>query len=200
MVTGVILAAGGARRMGKSKQLLPLGGKPMICHVASVACQVLDHVIMVTGAYERDIRSVVQEFPLQIVYNEQWAQGQGSSVGKAVEAISKDAEAVVFLVGDQPLVNKGLLQNLLQAYHQTKASIVMPRWGKRPGNPVVFDLSVWRSTLIQLAGDEGARQIIRNHQDAVHYLELEKEQVLFDVDTEQDYEKMKRRFDPLQKS
>lgn len=197
MVTGVILAAGGAHRIGKPKQLLPLGGKPMISHVVSAACQVLDHVILVTGAYEAEVRSVLEKFPLEIVYNEQWVQGQGSSVKKAVEAISKDAEAVVFLVGDQPLVDEGLLQNLLQVYHQTKASIVLPRWRQRPGNPVIFDLGVWRSALLQLMGDEGARQIIRDHQEAVHYLELENEQVLLDVDTAQDYEMMARRFELL---
>lgn len=39
MIVGIILAAGAARRMGNLKQLLPLGGKPMVWHVADAACR-----------------------------------------------------------------------------------------------------------------------------------------------------------------
>ena len=39
MIAGIILAAGSASRMGQAKQLLPLGSRPMLWHVAQAACQ-----------------------------------------------------------------------------------------------------------------------------------------------------------------
>ena len=191
MVTGVILAAGQGRRMGKPKQLLTLGKEAMVFHVARTACHAnFDEVIVITGAYEAAVKQAVQNLPLQVIYNEEWEQGQATSVKKAVQAITDKQQAVVFLLADQPLVSSALINKLIKVYHETTASIVMPRVLNQPGNPVLFDLGVWRESLLQLSGDEGARQIIRNNQEVVQYIELVDEQIFLDVDTPEEYEKM----------
>lgn len=200
MVTGIILAAGRARRMGEPKQLLPLGGKPMVWHVAAAACQAdFDEVIVITGAYASAVKQVLQDLPLQVIYNEDWARGQSTSVQKAVQSITAEDQAVVFLLADQPLIDPSLINELIKAYHVSKASIIIPRWLKRPGNPVLFHLGVWRSALLQLSGDEGARQIIRKNQEAIHYIELLDEQMFTDVDTPEEYEIMERSWHVLRK-
>lgn len=191
MVTGVILAAGQGRRMGKPKQLLLLGGEGMICHVAKAACQAnFDQVIVITGAYADAVAQVLQGLPLQMIHNEEWQQGQATSVKKAVGAISNDEGAVVFLLADQPLVSVGLINEIIGIYHETKASIVMPRAFNQPGNPVLFALTDWRAELLQLAGDQGARQIIKDNQEVIHYIELVDKEIFFDVDTPEEYEMM----------
>lgn len=191
MVTGVILAAGQGKRMGEPKQLLPLGGEAMVLHVARTACQAgFDNVIVITGAYESVVKQVVQDLPLQVIYNEDWEQGQSTSVKKAVLSITAEKQAVVFLLADQPLVSSALMNRIIKAYHETKASIIIPRAQNQPGNPVLFDLGVWRSVLLELAGDEGARQIIRKNQEAVHYIELLDGQIFLDVDTPAEYKMM----------
>ena len=198
MVTGIILAAGQGRRMGEAKQLLLLGGKPMVWHVATTACQsALDEVILITGAYEKEVGEVLQELPLHIIYNEDWALGQSTSVKKAVEFITTEQQAVVFLLADQPLVGSVLINELIKVYHKTNASMIVPRWHNQPGNPVLFDFGVWRSALLKLSGDEGARQIIKNNQEAVHYIELLDQQQFLDVDTPLEYEMMRRLWNSL---
>ena len=200
MVTGVILAAGQGLRMGAPKQLLELGGKPMVCHVATAACHAaFDKVIVITGAYAADVTTALEGFPLELVYNEEWAQGQSTSVKKAVKSISAETQAVVFLLADQPLIPTQLINSLLQAYQDTNSSIIMPRALHQPGNPVLFDLKSWRSALLQLSGDEGARQIIRQHQTAVHYVELSEGQVFLDVDTPLEYSRMIKLWQELKK-
>jgi len=201
MVTGVILAAGQARRMGQPKQLLPLGGKPMVWHVAKTACRAgFDKVIVITGAYASVVTQALQDLPLQIIYNEKWEQGQSTSVKKAVQAISVHEQAVVFLLADQPLIGSGIINELIEVYHGTNASIVMPRALNKPGNPVLLDLQIWRTELLQLSGDEGARQIIRKNQEAIQYLELSDGQVFFDVDTPDEYEIMEEMWQGLRKN
>lgn len=200
MVTGVILAAGQGRRMGKPKQLLSLGGEAMVLHVARTACQAgFDEVIVITGAYELAVKKVLQDLPLQIIYNEEWEQGQATSVKKAVQSIPDKKQAVVFLLADQPLVSVVLINKLINVYHETNASIIIPRALNQQGNPVLFDLGVWRSALLQLSGDEGARQIIRKNQEAVHYIELLNGQIFLDVDTPAEYEMMKELWQAMKK-
>ena len=193
MVTGVVLAAGqGCRMGGGPKQLLLLGRKPMVWHVAASACQAgFDDVIVITGAYASEVSQVLQDLHLKIVYNEDWRQGQSTSVKKAVQSVTNQDQAVVFLLADQPLVNSSLINELIKVYGETKASIIIPRWRNQPGNPVLFDLGVWHTALLQLSGDEGARQIIRQNQEAIHYVELSDGQVFLDVDTPAEYEMMK---------
>ena len=193
MVTGVILAAGQGRRMGKTKQLLPLAGEAMVLHVARNACNAnFDQVIVITGADEFLVKQTLQGLPLQVIYNENWEQGQATSVKKAVESINDKEQAIVFLLADQPLISSALINHIIQVYHDTKASIIMPQALGRPGNPVLFDLGVWRGSLLELAGDEGARQIIKKNQEKVHYIELEDGQLFLDVDTPAEYEMMEK--------
>ena len=81
MIVGIILAAGAARRMGKLKQLLPLGGKPMVWHVADAACRSrLDSVRIVTGAESAAVSAAVSELPLSEVVNPAWQRGQSTSL------------------------------------------------------------------------------------------------------------------------
>ena len=191
MVTGVILAAGQGSRMGKPKQLLPLGGEAMVLHVARNACRAgFDEVIVITGAYDAEVKQVLEGLTLQVIYNEEWAQGQATSVKKAVESIADTQQAVVFLLADQPLVSSALIHNVIQVYNKTKASIIIPRALGRPGNPVLFDLKTWRFPLLQLVGDEGARQIIRKNPEMIHYMELPDQEIFLDVDTPVEYERM----------
>jgi len=201
MVSGIILAAGQSSRMGQPKQLLALGGKPMLWHVAMTACQAgFDEVIVITGAYEREVKEAVQDLPLKVIYNEDWMQGQSASVKKAVQSIANESQAVVFLLADQPLVDIELIHNLIQTYHETGASIIMPRFQNIPGNPVLFDVGVWRAALLQLSGDEGARQIIRKNQEAIQYVESKNATIFLDADTPIEYGKMEAMWQVFRKN
>lgn len=195
MVTGVILAAGQSRRMGEPKQLLLLGEKPMIWHVAFAACLANFHeVLVITGAFSDEVTQVLKEFPLKVIYNEQWADGQSTSVKKAVESVHPRSQAAVFLLADQPLIDAALINEVIAAYETTKSSIIMPRAQNKPGNPVLFDLETWRLALLELSGDEGARQIIKKNPGDIRYIEKVDEEIFFDVDTPMEFELMKKKW------
>lgn len=193
MVTVVILAAGQAKRMGRPKQLLPLGGKPMVWQVAALACQAeLLEVLVVTGANGEQVGQAVAGLPLRILYNENWQDGQASGIRLAVEALDARAKAVLFLLADQPLVDKDLIDRLVQTYRESGASLVAPRWQNQRGNPVLFDLTRWRTELLQLVGDQGARGILKGHPQCIHYVDLPSPEVFFDVDTPEEYQQMQK--------
>ncbi|MEG6522314.1 nucleotidyltransferase family protein [Desulfotomaculum sp. 1211_IL3151] len=193
MVSAVILAAGQAKRMGQPKQLLPLGGKPMVYHVAAAACGAkLLEVIAVTGAAGEQVGQVLTDLPLRISHNENWQKGQASGVRLAVQSLDPRARAVLFLLADQPLVDKQLINMLVKSYQDSGASLVVPRWQNQRGNPVLFDLSHWRADLLQLTGDQGARGIIKAHPQCIHYVDIPSPEIFLDVDTPEEYQQMQK--------
>jgi molybdenum cofactor cytidylyltransferase len=191
MITGIILAAGAARRMGQLKQLLPLVEKPMVWHVASAACQSrLDKVILVTGAGADAVSAAVHDLPVTVIYNDKWEMGQGESLVAGINQLPLGTDAVIFLLADQPLVTSTLINALIDNYHNSGKSIICPFYADQRGNPVLFGLKEWKNALSTLSGDQGARKIIAAHPESIHCFPVNSEEVLWDVDTEEDYQRM----------
>ena len=88
-VAGIILAAGASRRMGSLNKLLAsIAGKPLVRHaVESFIATSLSPIIVVVG-YESDkVAAAFEGLPVQLVFNPDYAAGQGSSVGVGVEVL-----------------------------------------------------------------------------------------------------------------
>ena len=198
MIVGIILAAGSASRMGQAKQLLPLGSRPMLWHVAQAACQSrLDEVIVVTGAAVEPVSLCIADLPLRIVHNPDWQQGQAGSIQTALRSLPPNCDAVLFLLADQPLITSQLINELISHWQRCGKSIVRLCHANNPGNPVLFSLAVWRDALQQLDGDQGARRILKAHPEAIGYLPVASDEIFLDVDTIEDYAKMQQRFAKL---
>ena len=102
-VAGVILAAGGAQRMGQPKQALIWRGQPLVRHVARAALEAgLDPVVVVTGSAADQVEAAVEGLPVQVVNNPEWQAGQSSSVKIGLQALPAETGAAVFLLADQP--------------------------------------------------------------------------------------------------
>ena len=195
MIAGIILAAGAASRMGKIKQLLPLGPRPMLWHVASAACRShLDEVLLITGSAAEPIASAANDLPLRIIHNPDWQQGQSSSLHAGLLSLQPTTEAVMFLLADQPLITPELIDALVDQWRCSSKTIICPCYGTKRGNPVLFDLAAWRNDLEQLDGDQGARRILAAHPEAIGYLPVATNEIFLDVDTAADYAKMQQRF------
>ena len=198
MIVGIILAAGSASRMGQVKQLLPLGSRPMLWHVAQATCQSrLDEVIVVTGAAAEPVSLCIADLPLRIVHNPDWQQGQAGSIQTALRSLPPNCDAVLFLLADQPLITSQLINELISHWQRCGKSIVRLCHANNPGNPVLFSLAVWRDALQQLDGDQGARRILKAHPEAIGYLPVANDEIFLDVDTIEDYAKMQQRFAKL---
>jgi len=190
-IPAVILAAGASTRFGQPKQLLDWGGVPLLAHVADVALAAgLTPVIVVLGCQAEAVRAALGTRPVQAVMNWRWSEGLSTSVQVGLAALPLTAEAALFLQCDQPLVTAGLLRALVARFAETGAPIVHPTYAGRRSTPVLFARRLFPE-LASLSGDEGGRAVVACHAGEVATVEVADPNVLADVDTPADYERLR---------
>ncbi len=191
MIAGIVLAAGQAKRMGRPKQLLPFRGETLLGATLAMAATALNSVVVVLGASAEVIIAQVDLHGAEVVMNPDYATGQASSLLAGLHALATKPEvtAAVVLLGDQPTVHGEAIAALCNhhRWHPDTATIV-PCYGARRGNPVLFARSVWHQLAANLAGDEGARRLIARGEPApLVEISLQEEWRPPDIDTWDDY-------------
>ncbi len=190
-VSGIILAAGKAARMDKVKQLLPFRDGTILGRIAQSALgSSLHEVIVVLGHAAEEIRRVIDFGRARIVINADYISGQSTSLRAGLSAISDESDAAVFILGDQPLVGPDVIDALVKCYHQQSAPIIIPTYQSKRGNPVLIDRAVF-PRLESLQGDVGARILFDEYADQLHEIEMGDEYIAFDVDTPDDYARLR---------
>ncbi len=185
MIAAIVLAGGASTRMGRPKQLLPLGKGTVLATVVSRLLEApLDRVVVVLG---HDAERVGREAGLpgdprvETVVNGEWAEGMASSLRCGVKSCS-ETEAIVVVLGDQPGIDSNVVGKLVEAYRGGALLAVSVR-GEQRGHPVLFSRSLFPS-LLALSGDVGARDVVERHWGAAARIEAAP---LRDLDTEEDY-------------
>jgi len=188
---GIVLAAGESRRMGRIKQLLPVGGKTLIERVlAQVLSSRLDVVVLVLGHQAGEIRTVIEpRFPdprLRIIQNRRYRRGISSSIAAGVTAVEKGYDHAMIFLADMPCISSPLIDRLLESHVMSGAAISAIRGEGRPAHPVVFRRDIYPD-LKRLQGDQGARGLLYRYGDSVCLVEPEADYDSCDIDTPEDY-------------
>jgi molybdenum cofactor cytidylyltransferase len=190
-VAGIILAAGESSRFDQIKQLAKFSGKTFIENVIETALQsALSSLYVVLGANRPFIEPVLKKYARRIgvLENSDWPTGQSSSIRVAVNSLQINDQAAMFLLVDQPQIRSELINSLLVHYEEYKPSILAPFVGERRGNPVLFDRICFKR-LSQLEGNQGGRTLFSDFE--VTQLDWQNKEILLDVDTPEDYLKLK---------
>ena len=139
-VLGVVLAAGGSTRMGRPKQLAELDGRPLLAHVLAAAAEApLDRVVVALGGAATEVLDRVELGRAEPLVVEGWAAGMGHVLASTLARAGDDWEAVVFLLGDQPLVPAAAVARVVEAWRAGAGPVVTATYGGRPGHPRLFD-------------------------------------------------------------
>jgi CTP:molybdopterin cytidylyltransferase MocA len=120
-----------------------------------------------------------------VVINPDYRKGQGTSIAAGVRACPNDAGAIVIMLADQPLVTPDALKQLASGWTGNDEQIVASSYGDSQGPPVLFGRGAF-DQLCELAGDHGAKQVLRSGQFDVATIAAGS--LGFDVDTPQDLE------------
>jgi molybdenum cofactor cytidylyltransferase len=192
---GIILAAGASIRMGQPKPLLLWRGELFIRHVAYTALSAgLSPVVIVTGAHAPEVGAAVADLPVTLVHNPDWEAGQSTSVRCGLRALPDTIGSVVFLLADQPQIPIELVKALCEQHARTLSPIVAPLIDERRGNPVLFDRMTF-ADLQAVTGDVGGRAVFAKH--PIAYVPWHDANLLLDVDTLEDYQRLRGLEDQL---
>ena len=205
-VAGIVLAAGESSRFGEPKQLLDWKGQPFVRAVAKTALEAgLSPVLVVTGANAGKVEDVLSDLPVKIVRNEEWQEGQASSIRAGVRTLTpassstspslsvrsarmdKECGAAIFLLVDQPQLTTTVLRALVESHAAELQAVLAPMVQDQRSNPVLFDRVAF-ADLLTLQGDVGGRGIFHKHR--VEYLPWHDDRLLLDVDTPDMYQRL----------
>jgi len=182
----VVLAAGSSRRLGSPKQLLDLGGRPLLQHVIDAAAEAgAERIVVVLGHAEPEIRAAIA-LPrgAVVVVNPDFATGQASSLRVGIGTLSPPVNRAVVVLGDQPLVTA----QAIQAVAEAPGPLARATYGGMPGHPVAFDRALWPE-LRAVEGDRGARDVLTAHAREVVAVEMGGDPP-GDVDTDEDFQRL----------
>lgn len=189
-VLGVVLAAGGSTRMGRPKQLAELDGRPLLAHVLeAVESSPVDRVVVALGGAADEVLDRVELGRAEPLVVEGWAAGMGHVLASALAQAGGDWEAVVVLLGDQPLVPGRAVARVVEAWRAGAGLMVTATYDGRPGHPKLFDRRLLPD-LLRLTGDTGARDLLAAHPDRVHRVEVGDLGSDADIDVEADLERV----------
>ncbi|MBS2772083.1 NTP transferase domain-containing protein [Anoxybacillus rupiensis] len=195
---GIYLAAGKSARMGTDKRLLPfadysLGSTALQAAVLSS----LSHILVIVPM-EDSLDWMLYELRHHekcsiIRCASDWGFAHSLRCGLHL-AIKLHAEAAVVMLADQPFITAAMINDLINAYCQHRTDYVAFSSKSRPSPPILFSAALF-SELLDIYGDEGARQLLRkNSHWNGRLLTANDMDLFFDIDTFVDYETAIRRW------
>jgi len=175
MLAAVILSGGASRRMGTPKALLPYRGGTF-----------LEHLLKVTGHPRIGWRRVVlgadagaivagTEFRAdEIIINENWEDGQLSSIQAGVRSLPERTDGMLLCLIDHPLISRELVGELVERFYFSGKAIVLPVYKGRRGHPVIFATRLYEE-LLSAPLETGARAVVWAHREEVCEMETNEE-------------------------
>jgi len=215
-IPGIILAAGSSERFGSEKLLIKLpSGERLLERALKVhLLSSISPLIMVASP---SLGGVIREGTLfstsklaiektvngwygfssrwgrgRLVINEDFQKGMSSSIHKGLSCLKDDeqGDGVLVSLSDLPFLTTETINFFIHKYLVEKPGILVPLFNDTTGHPVIFDMALFKEDIPGIEGDVGLRFLIRNYPDQVTRVPWHDDSVTWDVDTQQDLERL----------
>jgi molybdenum cofactor cytidylyltransferase len=190
VISGILLAAGAARRFGGGKllQLLP-DGTPVGLAALRNLQTALARVVVVIRPDDHAIARLYAEARAQTLVCADADRGMGHSLAAGV-AHEAQACGWVIALADMPNVMPSTIRAIAATLSE-RGGIVVPYLGEERGHPVAFGQG-FREELLGLHGDSGARSLLQAHPGEIHRLQVDDPGIAQDIDTPADLKRLSR--------
>ncbi|MDX2506275.1 MAG: nucleotidyltransferase family protein [Gammaproteobacteria bacterium] len=179
-VTGILLAAGTAKRFGSAKLQHTLhNGVPMGVAAAQVLIQAVPDTIAVVRPGDRVLKEAFLAAGLKVVENPRAAEGMSTSLAAGVKA-APGAGGWIIALADMPWIQPATINKLADRL-RNGTSMIAPVYRGRRGHPVGF-ASCWGNRLKTLRGDKGAKDLLTEYCDKLVLLNTDDPGVIEDID------------------
>lgn len=184
IVTGLVLAAGGSKRLGEPKQLLPYGSRTVLGHVLETAraCE-FDQLLCALGGSAAAVREKVDMRGATVVEASRFGEGCSSSIAASLTAVDERSDVLVLMLGDQPGVRPATVAALLAG--RGDARLAACGYADGRGHPLAFARGMF-GELASLHGDKGVWKLLDRHATEVIDVPVHGP-IPRDVDTWEDY-------------
>lgn len=191
-ICALIPAAGLSSRMGELKALLPLGESTVLARVIDLfrSCGIED-IRVITGHRAAETGPEARRAGARVIHNPDFNQGMFSSIRAGVKGLAPECRAFFLLPVDIPLVRRGTVTLLLEAFRDSSPYLLYPNFQGRRGHPPLISTALARNILTEET-DQGLRPILaraaERHPDKVMDVPVPDAHVLFDMDSRADYD------------
>ena len=186
-LAAILLAAGQSKRMGSSKQLLLLSGKPFIRHCLDNLLEAgLQDIIVVLGPTGREIEPVISDLPVSIAWNPALKSDMADSVRIGLGALPKHVAGVLVCLGDHPLVKAATIKEIITYCDTHPDKIIIPVFNGKKGHPTLFP----RAVIEEIFTVSTLRDIIHRETERIALLDIFDPGVTVDIDTPEDFQRI----------
>lgn len=186
-IWAIILAGGESRRMGSPKMLLPFRGSTMLGRVIEqVISSKVDNILVILGAEKEKVRELLNVYPVNVCYNDEYKDGMLSSVKCGIRHLPDSCRAFLVFQGDQPLILTSTTDKIIESYLLAGKGIFVPVYGNKRGHPLLVDRQ-YIPDIQQLKDDYGLRGLALKFPGEVTVVEVDDPGILRDFDTPEDY-------------
>ncbi len=203
-IVAILLAAGLSTRMGQPKQLLPFGNSTIIETVIdNMLSSNFDDVRVVLGHCAEEIEELIRDRGVLTVYNPDYRAGMLSSAQIGIKSIkypnlstttrekSNDTnrDAFSIMLVDQPFITTEIINTTIDGYRQTNKGISIPSYNYQRGHPVIFHYKYAKEIVALDESSDGMRSLYKSHADEIHYVNVDTDNIIKDIDYPDDYTK-----------
>jgi molybdenum cofactor cytidylyltransferase len=192
-IVALILAAGFSSRMETLKPLLPVGGSPLLERTIARFLQAgFGDVRVVVGHRAEEVIPIVNRLGARPIVNENYPSGMYSSVMAGVQTLGKNDDAFFLLPGDCLLKRPETLAEMALVFLRKQAGILHPTVGGRRGHPPLISAR-YKTAILSGEPPGGLKALLADHEDDAVECEVDDEGVLIDLDTPQEYRRLRER-------
>ena len=185
--------------MGELKPTLPLGTGTVLeqCIGLFRDCDIED-LVVVTGHRSEETGAIAERAGARVVHNSEFASGMYSSIRTSVRYLAGKCDGFFLLPVDIPLVRPGTVRLLARSFTGSPFQITYPTFEGRRGHPPL----IAGDMIPTIIGNEnpagGLRSLLAkvetNQPQEVVEVTVPDAQILFDMDTPEDYTACLRHF------
>jgi len=190
---GVILAAGASSRMGRDKALLPWRDGTFLSAAIRALQPSTELVIVVAGSNAQNLEPITDASAAFMAVNPNPQLGQFSSLQAGLqEVLNRGRDAAIVTLVDRPPAEVETIQQLRAAFlgGDERTWAVVPEYQGRHGHPFLIGREMIEAFL-RAPVHSTARDVEHANQKHILYLPVNDPLVAANVDTPEDFEKLR---------
>lgn len=177
--------------MGQSKMVLPWRESTVIgCVISAFQQANIGQIVVVTGGYQEIVEKEVKLFRVETIFNPEFTNGEMiTSLQVGFTCIGPTINYLFIALGDQPEIYSEDIIGMMELAKHNPEYLIIPSYSMRRGHPWLIPAK-YINEIRSLKSPDTMKTFINCHQDKIMYFMVNKSNILADLDTPEDYQRL----------